>query len=486
MNNTKTDEGIEGIAIIGMSGRFPGAKNIEEFWRNLRGGVEAVSFFSDEELAAAGVKPSLLSNPNYVRANAILEGIELFDASFFGLNSREAELTDPQHRLLLECAWEALESAGYDSRRYRGAIAVYAGESMNGYLLSNLLSNRDLIELVGFLQTSIRNRNDHLSTQISYKLDLKGPAITVQTACSTSLVAVHLACQSLLNGECEMALAGGVSISVPQKTGYLYQEGGIFSPDGHCRAFDAGAQGTISGNGAGMVVLKRLGDAIADGDCIYAVVRGSAVNNDGAVKVGYTAPSVEGQSRVIAEAQAMAGVDPDTITYIEAHGTGTVMGDPIEVEALTQVFRERTRRKDFCALGSVKTNIGHLDAAAGVAGLIKTVLALQHKMLPPSLNFEKPNPNIDSANPFYVNSTLCEWRADGTSRRAGVSSFGIGGTNAHVVLEEAPVLESSSESRPWQLLLLSAKTSTALVTVLCSMASLRSSRHRAWEHVLQV
>jgi phthiocerol/phenolphthiocerol synthesis type-I polyketide synthase E len=450
------------IAVVGMAGRFPRARGVEEFWRNLRDGVEAITFLTGEELAALGLPPTLTGDPNYVNAASVLEGVEEFDARFFDYLPREAEVMDPQQRLFLESAWEALERAGYDSERYRGSVGVFAGVSMSTYLL-NLYSNPDAVRLMTRFQLMIGNDKDHLSTRVSYKMNLKGPSISVQTTCSTSLVAVHLACQSLLNGECDMALAGGVSVKIPQKTGYLYREGGISSPDGHCRAFDAKAQGTIGGNGVGVVVLKRLADAAADGDTIHAVVKGSAINNDGSLKVGYTAPSVEGQSEVISEALSMADVDPETITYVEAHGTGTALGDPIEIAALTKAYRARTKKKGFCAVGSVKTNVGHLDAAAGVAGLIKTVLALSHRQIPPSLHFTRPNPKIDFENsPFFVNASLREWESDAGPRRAGVSSFGIGGTNAHVVLEEAPEAGESSDSRPSQLILLSAKTEDAL------------------------
>ncbi|MBD2607326.1 SDR family NAD(P)-dependent oxidoreductase [Scytonema hofmannii FACHB-248] len=453
------------IAIIGMAGRFPGANKVDSFWQNLRDGVESISFFTDEELISAGVDSAMLNDPNYVKASGVLEDIELFDASFFGFSPREAEITDPQHRLFMECVWSALENAGYNSETYNGQIGLFAGVAASYYLLSNLYPNRELMESVDSFQTLIGNDKDFLPTQVSYKLNLKGPSINVQTACSTSLVTVHLACQSLMNGESDIALAGGVSIAVPQKTGYHYQQGGILSPDGHCRAFEAQAKGTNGGNGLGVVVLKRLEDAIADGDFIHAVIKGSAVNNDGSLKVGYTAPSVDGQRQVILEALALAGVEPETVTYVETHGTGTILGDPIEIKALTQAFRASTNKKGFCAIGSVKTNIGHLNTAAGVAGLIKTIQALKHKQIPPSLHFQEPNPQIDFANsPFYVNTNLSEWKTNGTPRRAGVSSFGIGGTNAHVILEEAPVIEASSPSRPWQLLLLSAKTSTALDT----------------------
>jgi acyl transferase domain-containing protein/acyl carrier protein len=455
--------GIE-IAIIGMAGRFPGARNLEEFWQNLCDGVEAIKFFSDDELLSRGVKADALLDPNYVKAEAVLDDIELFDAAFFGFTPREASVMDPQHRLFLEHAWEALENAGYAAGERAVRVGVYAGESINSYLLSNLFPNRELMESVGGFQIVISNDRDYLSAQVAYKLNLTGPALSVQTACSTSLVAVHLACQSLLNRECEMALAGGVSVGVPQGQGAIYQEGGIISPDGHCRAFDAGAQGTIKGNGVGVVVLKRLEDALSDGDTIQAVIKGTAINNDGSLKVGFTAPSVEGQAGVVEEALSVACVEPETITYIEAHGTGTPLGDPIEIAALTETFRRETDAKNFCAIGSVKTNIGHTDAAAGVAGLIKTVLALKHGMLPPSLKFERPNPNIDFASsPFFVNTKLREWVTNGAPRRAGVSSFGIGGTNAHVILEEAPTVEADSVGPVKDYLLtLSAKTGTAL------------------------
>src|SRR5215213_9948823 len=451
------------IAIIGMAGRFPGAANVDEFWRNLRAGVESISFFSEQELIKAGVDQTHLRAPNYVKDKGFLEGSDLFDANFFGFSPRDAETMDPQRRIILECAWHALENAGYSSETYDGPIGFFAGSSVNTYLLFNLLPHRQFIEKVGSLQTSIHNRVDHLTTRVAYELNLKGPAITVQTACSTSLVAVHLACQSLLNGECDMALAGGVTVSVPPVNGYLHQTGGILSSDGHCRAFDASADGTVDGSGAGIVVLKRLEDAVADGDTIDAVIRGSAINNDGSLKVGYTAPGVGGQIEVIAEAQMVAGVPAETITYVEAHGTGTTLGDPIEVEALTEVFQSATGKRRFCALGSVKTNIGHLDAAAGVAGLIKTVLALKHRELPPSLHFERPNPRINfEETPFVVNAALRPWATDGRPLRAGVSSFGIGGTNAHVVVEEAPVELSEKPDRAAQLLVLSAKSATAL------------------------
>ena len=466
MNTLIQDDQLYDIAIVGMAGRFPQSRTIEEFWHNLRNGVESITFFSDEELIAAGVAPELIHNPHYVKAGAVLEDVELFDAAFFGFNPKEAAFIDPQHRLFLECTWETLERAGYAVDQYEGRIGVYAGSNLNSYLLFHLYTNPELVDSFGGFQTRLANDKDFLATRVSYKLNLHGPSINIQTACSTSLVAVHMACQSLLNQECDMALAGGSSIQLPQKAGYLYQEGMIFSPDGHCRAFDAEAQGTLGSSGAGVVLLKRLGDALADGDQIHAVIKGSAINNDGAAKVGFTAPSVNGQVSVILEAQSMAQIDPATITYIETHGSGTPLGDQIEMAALTQAFQSVEEPTGYCAIGSLKTNIGHLDAAAGVGSLIKTVLSLQHHIIPPSLNFTQPNPAIDFANsPFYVNTTPSEWHADHTPRRAGVSSFGMGGTNAHVIVEEAPDCMPSSSSRSQQVLVLSARTDTALETM---------------------
>ncbi|MCC5602616.1 type I polyketide synthase [Nostoc favosum] len=460
--------GLE-IAIIGMAGQFPGASDLHEFWQNLQDGVESTTLLTDEQLQKSGVAPSLLQHPDYVKVAATLENIECFDAEFFGFSPREAEILDPQHRLFLECAWSALEDAGYNAQNYAGAIAVYAGSAMNSYLL-NLISHPTIQANVNRYQLFLSNDKDFLTTRVSYKLNLRGPSVDIQTACSTSLVAVHFACQSLLSGECDMALAGGVSLSSP--TGYLYQEGGIYSQDGHCRAFDADAQGTIAGSGLGVVVLKRLEDALRDGDYIDAVIKGSALNNDGALKVSYTAPRIDTQAAVIRAAQAVAEVNPETITYIETHGTGTALGDPIEIAALTQAFRSQTDKTGYCAIASVKSNIGHLDAAAGIASFIKTVLALKHKQVPPSLHFQQPNPQIDfPKTPFYVNTNLADWQTDQTPRRAGVSSFGIGGTNAHVILEEAPIIISSSASRPWQLLILSAKNPTALSAIAANLAS---------------
>jgi len=457
--------GLE-VAIVGMTGRFPGARDLGAFWRNIDRGVESIATFSDEELLAGAATQAEIQDPNYVRRGGIVEGADEFDARFFGFYPREAEILDPQQRVFLECAWEALERAGYDPEAYDGLIGVYAGAGMNTYLLRNLLQNRDVLGSVHGYQLTLASDKDFLCTRVSYKLNLRGPSVTVQSGCSTSLVAIHLACQGLLNYHCDMALAGGVAIRPPLKGGYLYQEGGIASPDGKCRAFDAAANGTVPGAGVGLVVLKRLADAMEAGDHIHAVIKGSAVNNDGAVKVGYTAPSVNGQAETIATALSVADVHPDTVSYVETHGTGTSMGDPIEIAALTQAFRDGGCEKvGSCAIGSLKTNIGHLDAAAGVASLIKTALALEKKVIPPSLNYEEPNPAIDFAgSPFFVNTDRVEWKApaDGGPRRAGVSSFGMGGTNAHVVLQEAPPAERANASRPWHLLLLSARTPTAL------------------------
>ncbi|HEU4728310.1 MAG TPA: type I polyketide synthase, partial [Kofleriaceae bacterium] len=451
------------VAIIGMAGRFPRAADVDTLWTNLQAGVEGISTFSVDELRAAGVSEALLAQPGYVRAKGVLEGADQFDAGFFGLSPREAEIMDPQHRVFLECAWEALETAGYDPQAFTGRIGVFAGASMNTYLLMNLISNRRAIEALGPYQTQLASDKDFLATRASYKLGLRGPAVAIQTACSTSLVAVHMACQSVLSGECDIALAGGVSINVPLRNGYLHETGGILSPDGHCRAFDARAAGTVISNGVALVVLRRLRDAREHGDAIDAVIRGSAINNDGSLKVGYTAPSVEGQAEVIAEALGIADVEPDTVGYVETHGTGTALGDPIEIAALTRAFRERTERRGFCAIGSIKTNLGHLDAAAGATGLIKAALALRHRAIPPSLHFEQPNPELAlDTSPFFVNATHRAWDSDGAPRRAGVSSFGIGGTNAHVVLEEAPPAPAGGPSRPWHVLPISGRSAPAL------------------------
>lgn len=464
--------GPEDIAVVGMAGRFPGAQTLEGFWRNLAGGVESVARFSPEELRAQGVDPSLVADPNYVGAGGVLDDIDRFDAPFFGFSAREAEIMDPQQRVFLECAWAALEDAGHDPASFSGAIGVYAGSGSNEYLLNNLYANPAFLRSHHPFETAILSDKDYLATRVAYKLNLRGPALSIQTACSTSLVAVHVACQGLLDYQCDMALAGGVRIDPQVGNGYLYADGMILSPDGHCRAFDERARGTVRGNGVGVVVLKRLADALEQRDFIYAVIKGSAINNDGANKVGYTAPSVDGQAEVVTLAHLAGAIDPDSISYVETHGTGTSLGDPIEIAALTQAFRARTAERAFCALGAVKTNIGHTDAAAGVAGLIKTCLALRHEAMPPTLHFERPNPTIDFAgSPFYVNARLREWKRSDTPRRAGVSSFGIGGTNAHAIVEEAPALSAAGAARPWQLLLLSAKTSRALDVATTNLAA---------------
>ena len=432
----------DSIAIIGVSCRFPGADTVEEFWGNLRDGVESISPVSFQEILDTGLDAEAARDPRRVRVTSALSGIEFFDAGFFDFSPRQAQLTDPQQRFFLECAWESLENAGYDPATCGQATGVFAGSSISTYLLFNLYPELISAGAANILQIQIGNDKDYLATQLAYRLNLKGPAVNVQTACSTSLVAVHLACQSLLNHECDLALAGGVTVRVPARAGYVYQAGSILSPDGHCRSFDADAQGTVFGSGVGIVVLKRLADALADGDAIDAVIKGSAVNNDGSSKAGYTAPGEEGQAKVVAEALAVTGVDARTIQYVEMHGTGTPLGDPIEVAALAQAFRARAGgplAPRTCAIGAVKSNFGHLESAAGIAGLIKTVLALKHRQIPPSLHFTRPNPAIDfSQTPFYVNTRLSGWEVADTPRRAGVSSFGIGGTNAHVVIEQAP------------------------------------------------
>jgi acyl transferase domain-containing protein len=452
----------ESIAVVGMACRFPGAATAEDFWRNLHDGVESITFFTPDELRAAGVTAAEMQDPRYVAAKGVLEDADAFDAGFFGFSPREAALMDPQQRVFLETAWSALEDAGYDSKKYPGTIGVFAGGILSIYLVRNLWPNRDAMAVAGNFQVALGNDPTFLATSTSYQLDLRGPSISVGTACSTSLVAVHLACQSLLSFESDMALAGGVSIHLPLVGGYRYQDGGILSPDGHCRPFDAAAQGTVSADGAGVAVLKRLSDAVKDGDTIHAIIRGSAINNDGRVKVGYTAPSGDGEARVIAEAMAMAGVEPESISMIEAHGAGTLLGDPIEVSALLDAFGDCGGTRQFCALGSVKSNIGHVDAAAGIAGFMKAVLALRHRQIPPTLHFERPNPQVDLRNsPFYVNRELREM--SGKPLRAGVNSFGIGGTNVHVVLEEPPAAaESAPATRPFDLVMLSARTPSAL------------------------
>jgi amino acid adenylation domain-containing protein len=462
------------IAVIAASGRFPGAKTVDHLWRNLLDKVEGITRFTAEELIAAGNDPEIVNSPNYIKAKGIVGDIELFDAAFFGYNPRSAELTDPQHRVFLECAWEALELAGYDGERYPGRIGVYAGQSMNTYWLKNLYYHIDLVASTDSLAAAIGNDKDSLTTEVSYRMNLRGPSVLVQSSSSTGLTAIHYACMALINHECDMTITGGSSIHIPEKAGYFYEEGGTTDPDGHCRAFDADAKGFVSGHGVAVVVLKRLSEALRDGDNVMAVIKGSACNNDGSNKVSYMAPSVDGHAEVVMLAQAAAGVSPETISYVEAHGTGTLLGDPIEVAGLTQGFRAGgATRNQYCAIGSLKTNIGHLDTAAGAAGLVKTVMCLHHKTLPAILHFKKPNPKIDfEHSPFFVNTELRHWETEGgIPRRAGVSSLGMGGTNTHMVLEEAPEQEPSGPSRPWQLLPLSAKTPTALETLTGNLAA---------------
>ncbi|PEG34525.1 polyketide synthase [Mycolicibacterium agri] len=457
------------VAVVGMAGRFPGADSVSTFWDNLRRGEESIVDLSEGELIAAGVGQKALAAHSYVRRAAVMERIDEFDCEFFGFTPQAARLMDPQHRLFLQCAWHALEDAGYDPAQTEGSVGVYATSSASGYLLYNLMSHHDPRTVIGqgasfdMVNLSLHNDKDHLATRVSHQLNLRGPALSVQTACSSSLVAVHLACQSVLNGECDMALAGGASIRVPHRVGYWHEPGSMVSATGHCRPFDVRSDGTIFGSGVGIVVLKTLTAAVDDGDRIHAVIRGSAINNDGSTKMNYAAPSAAGQAEAIAEAHVVADIDASTVSYVETHGTGTPLGDPIEIEGLRQAFEISTAsRPGPCFVGSVKSNIGHLEAASGIAGLIKAILCLKHRALPATLHFTRPNPELHlDRGPFVVRSAYGPWEWDGV-RRAGVSSFGVGGTNAHVVLEEAPAL-SVPESQPGpQVLLLSARTVDSL------------------------
>lgn len=454
---------LEGIAIIGMAGRFPSANDTDALWSNLKNGRESISFFKEEELLKFGIPPGTIRLPNYVAAKGVLEDIDCFDAEFFNYSPREAEYMDPQHRLFMQCAWHALENAGYDPARYSGWIGIYGGAGDNDYLHYILSHSDDTAAAAKQSHTFFGNYRDFMVTKTSYKLNLRGPGITVQTACSTSLVALNTACQALLDYQCDIALAGGCSVRLPQKSGYIYEQGGVTSPDGHCRPFDVAANGTLSGDGVAIVAVKRLEEAIADGDTIRAVIRGWAINNDGREKIGYAAPGVDGQADVISLALEMANCHVEAITYIETHGTGTPLGDPVELNALTRVFRKYTSKKQFCRIGSIKSNLGHLDAAAGVTGVIKTVLALENEEIPASLHFKQANPKLElDQSPFYVDNRLSPWKRGPRLRRAGVSSFGIGGTNAHIILEEAPETTASGESRPYHLIMTSAKTDAAL------------------------
>ncbi|MFT5442171.1 MAG: acyl transferase domain-containing protein, partial [Myxococcota bacterium] len=453
------------IAIVGMAMRVPGAQTTSAFWENVRDGVESVRTLTEEELLEAGESPDVLRHPDYVRATGGLENMTMFDGEFFGFSPKESAILDPQHRHFTECCWEALEDAAHPPEKFEGQIGLFGGCGMGSYFYFNICTNKELVDSVGhFLLRHTGNDKDFLTTRVSYLLDLKGPSVNVQTACSTSLVATHMACQSLLSGESDMALAGGVTILQPHDRGYIYHEGEVLSPDGHCHAFDHRAQGTVLTSGTGVVAMRRLEDALEDGDHIYAVIRGSAINNDGGSKVGYLAPSVDGQAAAMSEAYAVSEVDPASLSYIECHGTGTYMGDPIEVSALTQAFKQHTDTTGFCRLASVKSNIGHLDTAAGVTGLIKVALSLKNEAIPPTINFEAPNPVIDfESTPFLVNEELHPWPRTSEPRRAAVNSLGVGGTNAHVIVEEAPPEVTTTEStRPHQLLMLSARNNKAL------------------------
>lgn len=463
------------IAIVGLACRFPGARSPEAFWAALRDGVETIARFSRDELRARGVPAATLDDPDFVPAAGVLDDVELFDAAFFGYSPREAQLTDPQHRMFLQCAWEAMEDAGYDGARFDGLAGVFGGCTMNTYLASVILPRRAAIDFISDQQLMVGNDKDFLTTRVAHKLDLKGVSYTVQSACATSLVAIHVACRSLLAGECDLAIAGAASIRVPQDTGYLYQEGGTSSPDGHCRAFDARAAGSVAGNGVGVVVLRRLDDALAAGDHIYGVIKGSAVTNDGATKAGFAAPTVQGQVRAIEEALQLAHVAGDAVGYVEAHGTGTLLGDPIELSALGEAYRRAGAVATAAIpLGSVKTNIGHLDAAAGMSSLTKVLLAFRHEQVPPSLHFERLNPKVEAERlPFFVNTRLHAWPRGPAPRIAAINSIGMGGTNAHVVLQEAPAAAPAVPSPRPQVLPLSARTPAAL----------RSATRRLHDHL---
>jgi phthiocerol/phenolphthiocerol synthesis type-I polyketide synthase E len=467
------DDGVEPIVIIGMAVRVPGAPDADGFWRNLVDGVESVSVLTRQEQLARGATEEQVDDPDWVPASPMITGYDEFDAGLFGMTTREAEITDPQHRLFLESCYAALEDGGYDPARYQGTIGVYGGKGGNGYQSNNLERNQRIQNSQhGGIGMATGNQPSYLTTTVSYKLNLRGPSLAVHTACSTSLVAFHLACEALRHGECDMALAGGVNLEVPHGVGYLGSEG-FTSPDGHCRPFDADANGTVWGNGVGITLLKRLSDAVADGDHIRAVVLGNAINNDGATKVGFSAPSVAGQTEAVAQAVGMAGINPRTIGYVEAHGTGTAMGDPIETAALSTVYGHGTEERSWCAIGSVKSNIGHLSQAAGIVAVIKAVLVMEHGLIPPTINYTSPNPAIDfPSTPFYPAESVVKWDATDVPRRAGVSSFGIGGTNAHVVLEEAPapVRDRSGSARPAHLLQLSAVTAPALAAAVDQLA----------------
>lgn len=472
------------IAVVGMAGRFPGANSLTEFWDNLAQGRESIVTLSEQELSAAGVGEKALSNPSYVRRAPLLDGIDEFDAGFFGLAPQYARTMDPQHRLFLQCAWHALEDAGCDPAEFDGSIGVYGTTSSSAYLLHNLMSHQDPHVAVGqglnfeTVGLSMQNDKDYLSTRVSHQFDLRGPSLTIQTACSSSLVAVHLACLSLLSGECDVALAGGVSLRVPHHVGYWHEPGSMVSALGKCRPFDVRCDGTVFGSGVGIVVLKPLQAAVEAGDRIHAVIRGSAINNDGSMKMGYAAPNPAAQADCIAEAHAVAGIDASTVSYIEAHGTATPLGDPIEIKALRTAFAVSEQpRPGPCKLGAVKSNIGHLEVASGVAGLIKTILCLKNKAIPGTLHFTSPNPELHlDETPFVVQTEYGPWESDGI-RRAGVSSFGVGGTNAHIVVEEAPAVPAGATHPGPQVLLLSAKTAAAVDDARSALAAALDNPH---------
>ncbi|MEU8607912.1 polyketide synthase, partial [Actinoplanes sp. NPDC048791] len=448
---------LDGIAVIGMAASLPGADGIEQYWQNLRSGADSITRYRRQDLLAAGLAEHVLDDPGYVAAFGRIDDAECFDAGLFEMTPREAALTDPQHRLMLQCAWSALEHASCDPQRFGGLIGLFASASANTYVAA-MGANADQVDP---FQLAIGNEKDFLATRVAYKLNLRGPALTVQTACSSSLVAVHMACESLHSGESDIALAGGVSLTYPLAGGYRYQPGGVLSQDGTCRPFDAAAAGTVPGNGVGVVVLRRLADALANGDTIHAVIRGSAVNNDGSGKMGYTAPSSAGQAEVISAALAVAGVTGDSIGFVETHGTGTPLGDPIEIAALTQAYGHGAPRS--CALGAVKAGIGHLDVASGIAGFLKAVLVLAHGEIPPHPAFRRPNADLGlDDGPFFVNTELIPWTSGSTPRRAAVSSFGIGGTNAHVIVEQAPARPAAVGPAGRHQLRLSAATPEAL------------------------
>jgi phthiocerol/phenolphthiocerol synthesis type-I polyketide synthase E len=466
------------IAVVGMAARFPGANSLSAFWDNLRRGEESIVTLSEEQLTAAGVSEKTLAKSSYVRRAPIIDGIDEFDAEFFGFPPQVARVMDPQHRLFLQCAWHALEDAGCEPARFDGSIGVYATSGFSIYMLHNLLSHHDPNAILGqglnfdLVNISLYNDKDYLATRVSHQFNLRGPSVTVQTACSSSLVAVHSACQSLLNGECDMVLAGGVSIRVPHHVGYWHDPGSMVSAVGDCRPFDVRADGTVFGSGVAVVVLKPLQAAVDDGDRIHAVIRGSAINNDGSMKMTYAAPNGAAQADVIAEAHAVSGVDSSSISYVETHGTATPLGDPIEIDGLRRAFSvSNAIRPGPCAVGSVKSNIGHLAEASGIAGLIKTILCLKNQAIPATLHFTSPHPalNLDQG-PFVVQSEYTPWEWDGV-RRAGVSSFGVGGTNVHVVVEEAPVLPAPEVQAGPQVLCLSARTTEALDDFRSSLAA---------------